>query len=288
MSHLALVAEVTHPTRPTSHYRHMNDLLGAFSQWLRTWSAAPTTITARITALRAAFRDHLSDPLTVTAVELEAWLATPGWSDWTRVAYHGHLRSFFGWMVDSGRRVDDPTARLRAPRTPSASPRPLSPVEVDAALSVASPVQRAWLLLGMFAGLRAHEIAKLRGEDVTRDAIYVVGKGGKAAMIPTHPVLWELAEEIPRRGHWFPAPRAATGHVNPKTISTSLTRLFREVGIEGSSHRARHTYGTNLLRSGANIRVVQKLMRHSSLATTERYLDVAGDEMRDAIGRLAA
>ena len=63
---------------------------------------------------------------------------------------------------------------------------------------------------------------------------------------------------------------------------------MREVGLPGSIHRFRATYGTNLLRNGENLRVVQELMRHASLATTQHYLGVSEDEKRDAIGRLAA
>jgi len=72
------------------------------------------------------------------------------------------------------------------------------------------------------------------------------------------------------------------------TISTVTSRLFAANGIEGSIHRCRHTYATALLRSGVNIRVVQELMRHSSLASTQRYTAVDEDERRDAINRLVA
>lgn len=266
----------------------MDDLMNAFAEWMRTWNAAATTMDSRLAVLRAAFRDHLGDPTTVAADEIGTWLARPEWSAWTRCAYYAHARSFFGWLHESGRRSDDPTARLRAPRTPEARPQPLTADDASRALDAAGPTLRTWLLLGMFAGLRAHEIAKLRGEDVTEESIYVLGKGGKQAILPIHPVLWAVAQQMPRYGYWFPSTLSALGHVNPKTISIATTRLFRDLGISGSSHRARHTYGTNLLRGGANIRVVQKLMRHSSLKSTEHYLGVEDGEMKDAIWRLAA
>lgn len=62
--------------------------------------------------------------------------------------------------------------------------------------------------------------------------------------------------------------------------------MCRSLGIEGSLHRCRHTYVTSLLRSGANIRVVQSLMRHQGLAVTARYLEVNDDERTDAVARL--
>lgn len=71
-------------------------------------------------------------------------------------------------------------------------------------------------------------------------------------------------------------------------VTRAVRILFDELGIEGATHRTRHSYGTALLRGGANIRVVQELMRHSSLATTAAYLGVDEDERRRAIALLAA
>lgn len=259
----------------------------AFADWLRSWGAADTTISNRITTIQAGARAW-GDPLVVDGDTLAGWLGNPDYSAWTRVAYYGHLRSFFGWLLDTGKRDDDPTSKLRRPKTPVNRPRPLTADEVDRALEAAKGRQRTWLLLALLAGLRAHEIAKLRGEDITRESIYVMGKGGQAALIPTHPALWELAKAHPRTGWWFPSPTASGGYVSPKSISTLTTRLFIELGIDGSIHRCRHTYATRLLRGGATIRVVQDLMRHSNLATTAAYLAVDDDERRAAIGGLVA
>jgi len=66
------------------------------------------------------------------------------------------------------------------------------------------------------------------------------------------------------------------------------TRLFKANGIEGSLHRARHTYATTLLRTGANIRVVQELMRHKSLSSTAIYTGVDEEELRNGIAGLQA
>lgn len=127
-----------------------------------------------------------------------------------------------------------------------------------------------------------------RGESVTPAGVYVVGKGGQGAMVPTHPAVWEIAQRFPRHDWWFPSPQAGREHVHPNTISLWVRTLFRAEGIDKSIHRARTTYGTTLLRGGANIRVVQKLMRHRSLSSTEHYLGVHADELTEAIRRLAA
>lgn len=76
--------------------------------------------------------------------------------------------------------------------------------------------------------------------------------------------------------------------MTPLCVSTRTTRLFAANGIEGSIHRCRHTYATRLLRAGVNIRVVQELMRHKSLASTQIYTAVDEVERRDGIDRLGA
>lgn len=161
---------------------------------------------------------------------------------------------------------------------------------MDLVLRESTGTLNAWLQLAYLAGLRAHEIAKFRGEDIDRDRVTVVGKGRQLATLPTHDALWELAQRYPRQGYWFPS-RRTVGHVAPDSVSCRTRALFRRLGIPGSIHRVRATYGTSLLRNGANVRVVQDLMRHRSLASTEHYLAATEDEMVAAIrtlGRLAA
>lgn len=160
--------------------------------------------------------------------------------------------------------------------------------EASRALAAATGPVHTWLLLGMFAGLRAHEIAKVRGEDVTPDALYVVGKGNKAAVLPMHPLIWEAAQTYPRVGWWFPSSTRAGEHVGSAWVTAATTRLFASLGIEGSIHRCRHYFGTELLRAGASVRVIQTLMRHESLATTANYLGVDEDERTAAVRLLAA
>ncbi len=71
-------------------------------------------------------------------------------------------------------------------------------------------------------------------------------------------------------------------------MTNATTTLFRRLGIDGSSHRCRHYFATQLLRGGTSVRVVQTLMRHSSLATTAAYLAVDEDERSAAVSALVA
>lgn len=201
--------------------------------------------------------------------------------------YYDHFVALFTWLTATGRCRSSPMPDIERPRKPKPRPRPLSAEDAAASLAAATGDLRAWLLLGRYAGLRAHEIAKIRGEDIDSSSLYVLGKGGQAAVLPTHPVLWTLAQIYPRRGFWFPSQRAE-GHMTGHNVTMRISRHFRRLGIEGASHRNRHLYGTNLLRDGANLRVVQELMRHADLTTTLLYLGVDELEKVAAIRRLAA
>ena len=258
-----------------------------FEPWLRANNCGTNTIEDRLNHLTNFAATHPGFPH-VSAAEVTNWLGRPGYAQWSRSTYYGHLHSYFTFAVDAGFIQVDPMARMRHPKPGKSVPRPLTPAQVAVVLAAATNTNlHAWLTLALFAGLRAHEIAKIRGEDVDVDNLYVFGKGGQGAFLPTHPAVWVLAQMMPRAGWWFPT-RSSLGHVRSTGVSTMTSRLFAANGIEGSIHRCRHTYATRLLRAGVNIRVVQELMRHQSLTSTQIYTAVDEDERRDAINRLVA
>jgi integrase len=231
-------------------------------------------------------RSRLRDwgPDGFTAENITAYLARPKLKKWTRATYHAHLNDFCGYLVATGRLAENPMADIRRSRKPNSRPRPLSEPEMARVLAAARGPIRDWVLLALLAGLRASEIAKIRGEDVTESGIYVRGKGDKIEVLPCHADLWEIAQTHPAQGYWFPG--GDNGHIRPQSISQSVGQFFRGLGIEGSIHRVRHVYGTRLLRAGVNIRTVQRLMRHSNLETTANYTAVDEDEMRAAVNLL--
>jgi integrase/recombinase XerD len=262
---------------------HMN----GYEPWLRANNCGDRTVTERLGHLADFTRSHPDFPA-VTPGQLTCWLGRPGFAPWSRATYYGHLRSYFTWATQTGIVTADPMARMRRPRPRHCAPRPLTPAQVHAVTSAATNQNmHAWLTLGLYAGLRAHEIAKIRGEDVDADQLYCLGKGGQGAYVPTHPLIWRLAASMPAYGWWFPT-CSTSGHVTSMHVSTKTTELFAANGITGSIHRTRHTFATELLRAGVNVRVVQTLMRHESLASTQIYTAVDEDERRDAINLLVA
>lgn len=254
-----------------------------YEKWLRSWTSSEKTISARRTVALNRLREWGLEGM--TGENVQRWLGRPKLSRWTRSTYHAHLNDFCAWLVATGHLTTNPMESIRKPTRPSSLPRPLTEPDVERVLATATGRTRDWILIALLSGLRVHEIAKLRGEDVTEEAIFVEGKGGTRAMLPTHPDIWTMASRYPRQGYWFPG---RDGHIKPYTITTSVSRVLDTLGLEGSIHRCRHTYGTRLLRGGTHIRVVQKLMRHASLATTATYTAVDENEMRAAISRLTA
>lgn len=258
-------------------------MIDQYGQWMRSWGASDKTIIARTTLARARLAEWGLEGFTPANVQ-EFLGRDPDWSRWTRVTYHNHIKSFCEFLVAGGYLDASPMTIVRMGRRPVGVPRPLSEEQVAQILAVATGRTRDWLTIALSTGLRAHEIAKLRGEDITASGIYVLGKGEKEAVLPIHPDIWAMAQRYPRTGYWFPSP--AGGHVQANTISGIVSRLFSSLGIEGSIHRCRHVYGTRLLRTGMHIRNVQKLMRHGRLETTALYTAVDEDELQAAINML--
>jgi site-specific recombinase XerD len=259
--------------------------LSDYVLWQRANGCSENTIESRLNHLAEFARSHPSFPA-VSPMHITAWLGRPGYAPASRATFFGHLRSYFTYAMENDLLAVDPMGRMRRPRVPKGKPRPLTAEQVHTVLTEAKNANmHAWLMLGLYAGLRAHEIAKIKAEDVDEVSILVVGKGGRTDQVPTHPLVWALAATMPSAGWWFPS-RVEGGHVSSMTVSTLTTRLFKTNGIEGSIHRTRHTYATELLRAGSNVRVVQELLRHRSLDSTMIYTAVSEDEQADGIGRL--
>jgi site-specific recombinase XerD len=178
----------------------------------------------------------------------------------------------------------DPVAGLTRPKVKRTLPKPLTDEEVEAIKEKAPTQQiRDQITLVLLTGLRASEVAVICGDDVQADRLFIrCGKGDKDAYLPTHPDVWTIAQRYPRRGRWFPGATA-------QSISLNMSRVFRRVGItEGATHRLRHTYGSRLLAAGVDLRTIQTLMRHESLATTEIYTKLPQNSAQDAIRKLSA
>ncbi len=204
------------------------------------------------------------------------------------------LRQFFGFAVDEGWRQDDPSGALPKPRTRRPLPKILSHDQVEALFQraeleadsgkPASVRQLALLELLYGSGLRATELVGLPLSAVPRDAplLTVMGKGGQARMVPVSEraqaalAKW-LEMRPPEPGSRFLFPSRGGKHLS----RVRLFQLLKELAVRAdldptgiSPHVLRHAFATHLLEGGADLRVLQTLLGHADIATTQIYTHV--------------
>lgn len=266
----------------------MTELLADWAAWQRAAGLSERTIRERCNSVRTMgdmstnFLDKISTRDVIT------YLGRRGISQASKATYQGHLRAYFKWCIDAGIRDDNPMDKILKVRRPKSAPRPTTGGQLTALLVACNRRRtRAMVLLAALAGLRVHEIAKIRGEDVDLGALTLTvrGKGGKQAVIPLHADLVELAAKFPAGGWWFPN-HEGTGPVTPKAVGVAIARAMGRAGYDGTAHQLRHWYGTTLVHAGVDLRTVQELMRHESIQTTQIYTLVTSEQRTAAIGML--
>lgn len=252
---------------------------------MRAQSWSEKTIRERISLVRRVAAGAGRDPADLTHDDVLAFLAGTSFGPASRRAYFMWLRSWFVWLVRDGYRADDPTMLIDKPRAPRRDRAPLTAAHVRHLLSMRlRPRTRTMILLAAYQGLRASEVAAVAGTDI--DAIgqtfTVLGKGGVLATLPLHPVIQLEAEHYPQ-GLWFPSPHDSSRPIYGESVTDVVGEAMKRAGIPGTCHSLRHWYATEMLRQGADLRRIQQLMRHATLATTERYLHVDDSARRAAL-----
>jgi integrase/recombinase XerD len=236
-------------------------------------------------------------------------LGRAGASPATAARRRSALRQFFRFLVEDGRRPDDPAVGLDAPRRGRVLPKLLSEAEATALLQAAraggdsAPARRlaaiAELLYG--SGLRVAELAALPLTAIDRSGSFlrVRGKGGKERLAPLNPGAREaIARYLEVRALFLPrgvessrhvfVSHGATGHLTPARIAQLLKAIAPAAGIDParlSPHVLRHAFATHLLDNGADLRAVQQMLGHADISTTQIYTHVAGDRLRRVVER---
>lgn len=263
-----------------------------WEMWMIAEGIASRTIRERIMTIRALANWAGRDPLEIDADDVVAYLSREELSRNSRSTYHSKLKVFYSWAQARGFIEENPVAQVRAAKRSKAEPRPVSAAQfaraVDAARAAGDTTMEAMLLLAGLAGFRVHEIARVRGDHIDIDAqtLMVRGKGDKMVNLPAHPEILAVAAKMPYPGHWFPSQRQGREHIGGRTVTERIRLHLLSCRINATAHCLRHHFGTQLVETGADLRVVQELMRHDSLATTAIYTAVADSRKRAAIVRL--
>ena len=214
------------------------------------------------------------------------------------------LRRYFRFLVRDGLRQDDPSAKLHAPRQPQSLPKFLEAAQVErllAAPDLSTDLglrDRAMLELMYASGLRVSELVGLKQPQLQleRGLVQLVGKGGKERVVPMGEPARDQIELYLRRSR-----PALMGHRRSDDVFVTargsamtrqnfwqvIKRYARQAGIpsELSPHTLRHAFATHLLEHGADLRVVQTLLGHSDLSTTQIYTHVTRARLRDIHAR---
>jgi integrase/recombinase XerD len=262
--------------------------LEAWELYMRGAGRSEATVSENLGVMRRLERHAGKDCTEIRAVDVSRFLANPALRAASRATYFGSIHAFYQWWGSQG--GHHATTQLPRPKAPKGSPRPVSDPGLRELLEMRMHHRtRVMILLAALAGLRVHEIAKFRGEDIDLDrrVLRVIGKGARTDDIPLHNLLVAAALTMPARGWWFPANATRPGeHVHSKSVSDIIGNAMRRAGVPGTPHSLRHWFGTNLVAAGADLRCAQQLLRHANLQTTAIYIQVASVKRVEAIDRL--
>jgi len=269
--------------------------LDVYAEWLRAEGCADTAdITADTVARFAAARASAHPPPAATSL----------------ARLQSSVRGLHRFLAREGIEDADPTVRLRPPKAPRTLPKALTIDQVERLLDAAGPIagaagaasdedlvrlrDRALLELLYATGARVSEATGLDVDDLAHgDVVRLRGKGSKERIVPVgsyaqaavEAYLTRARPELSRRGR--ATPRLFLG-VRGAPLSRQSAWLVIQAAAERagitahvSPHTLRHSFATHLLQGGADVRVVQELLGHASVATTQIYTHVSVDALRD-------
>jgi integrase/recombinase XerD len=245
------------------------------------------------------------DLATAAAEDIEAYfraLAERGLSAATAARRRAAVRQFYRFVLGEGWRADDPSRRVDAPKKGRSLPKILSRDEMDRLIAAAAArdgaqgVRLACLIeLAYASGLRISELTALPLAALARDPAYLIvrGKGGKERLAPLNATARTAVKAylevrpsfLPagdKANPWLFASRGKTGRITPRRVAQLLDEAAADAGIDParvSPHVLRHAFATHLLEGGADLRVVQTLLGHADIATTQIYTHVASERL---------
>jgi len=253
--------------------------------------------------------------LNATQTDLEKYfvhLEKLGHSQSTRARHLSSIKQFFKFCVEAGYMSNDPSSQLSGPKSAKSLPKTLTLEEVDALLKVAkthgqTEFQRArneCLMELLYAsGMRISELMSLpvstaRGRP---KMILIKGKGGKERLVPLSPPAlnaldsWlkfrdkkedlSIKKGLKRSNFLFPS-NSKNGHLTRNWFFNKIKSWAIEAGIRSESvspHTIRHAFATHLLGNGADLRVIQTILGHSDIATTEIYTHIVNDKLKSTL-----
>nr|WP_284193995.1 site-specific tyrosine recombinase XerD [Vibrio zhanjiangensis] len=232
--------------------------------------------------------------------DYQSWLMDQGYKQTSRARMLSAIRRLFQYLHREKVRGDDPSALLVSPKLPKRLPKDLSEAQVEALLNAPDPEDamelrdKAMLELLYATGLRVTELVSLTMENISlrQGVVRVTGKGGKERLVPMGENAVEWIETFIQDGRSELLGETTSDVVFPSKRARQMTRqtFWHRIkhyaiiaGIDTdllSPHVLRHAFATHLLNYGADLRVVQMLLGHSDLSTTQIYTHVATERLK--------
>lgn len=259
--------------------------LGAYREWL---TAAGIRDTAEVT------------PAVIDRFIAERASAEPPPASTSLARLQSSVRGWHRFLAREGIEADDPSGRLRPPKAPRRLPKALTIDQVERLLAAPSSEDplgirdRALLELLYATGARVSEAIDLDVDDLAHgDVLRLRGKGSKERIVPVgsyaraavDAYLTRVRPGLAAKGRasarLFLGARGAPLSRQSAWLIIRAAAARAEITVDVSPHTLRHSFATHLLQGGADVRVVQELLGHSSVATTQIYTHVSVDALRD-------
>ncbi len=249
------------------------------------------------------FSDGVDSPFDFGASDVLAWLATmseTGLSARTQSRRLSSLKNFCQWQLIVRYRHDDPCASIDSPKLGRTLPKTLGVDQVEALLDepdLSEPIgvrDKAMLELMYASGLRVSEVCALQCHEVNfnQGVVRIIGKGGKHRLVPMgeEAGYWLTRFSEKYRHHFlingpsdvlFPSRRGT--QMTRQTFWYRIKKYASQVGMASkvSPHVLRHAFATHLLVRGADLRIVQLLLGHSDLSTTQIYTHITNARLSE-------
>lgn len=282
--------------------------MALLEEWLARMSAvrgaSPRTITAYrrdVAGYLGFLALHEGGPMGAEALgrvavpDLRAWMAAErarGLSARSLARALSAVKSFHSWLAEARGAPAPAVSATRGPRTKPRLPRPVAPGAAKALLSAVEDLaSEPWIAARDLAvvtllyagGLRISEALALRQCDAPLpEVLRVRGKGGRERLVPMLPVAVRAVEDYRALLPFAPGPEAPLflgargGALNPRLVQKAMQTARAALGLPATAtpHALRHSFATHLLEAGGDLRTIQELLGHASLATTQVYTGV--------------
>lgn len=277
---------------------HVRDERGASRHTVRAYAGDVGDLLAYCAAA------GVDGPESIRLAHLRGWLAdhsSRGRARATVARRAASARAFTAWCARRGLAPTDPGARLASPQVPRTLPTVLAPGEAASLMDHAGVAaddgsaiarrDRAVVELLYATGIRVSELCAIDVHDLDDDrrTVRVRGKGDRERMVPFGLPAARALDDWRRSRPGLLAPAsgpalflgARGGRIDPRTVRAVVHRLAQEAGVPDlAPHALRHTAATHVLEGGADLRTVQELLGHATLATTQRYTHVSVERLR--------